>query len=334
MAQELSIFEMGVEDTQQVEEKAKATPAVSSVGKKPKKEEPFFVTGEWTVHFATERFLVTDFVDEIPTEGVTLDTLREGIERSFPQFSKARTKWDKDVEKKQLYPDAFAGSKGALSRFEPQVFKNLEDARNSSDYNRYILSGDGKVMTIKKSVFGEMIAEAKNIPSIPVIEPQFTWSLPLIPNKMLRQIIGFFKSYCENKEYEVALRIYWDIEKEKYVIEVPKQTVTATRIDLEYVEPEFKGANVTRYIPVLEVHSHNVMRPFFSETDNEDEQSYCVYGVFGRLDREQIETTFRVKVGDDFVLVKMEQIFEVGFDRLDFSYPRHWKNNVVMKEGF
>ncbi|MFY0520579.1 hypothetical protein ACOMCU_22520 [Lysinibacillus sp. UGB7] len=362
MSQELTLFDLGVEDTTQSEEQKKKESskknAVKNAPTPKKKEEPLLVNAEWTIHFATDHFSVSEFVDEIPEEGVTLEVLREGIERHFPQFSAARTKWDANKDEKQLYPDAFAGSKGAGSkegRFTPSFFISAEGAFESNKYYRYILSGDGNVLSVHQSVCGTMITptkmvsrEIKNkaleglgftkISDCPVTPSSFEWALPKIENKILRQILGFFRSFIQDDaEYEVALKIYWDLKKKKYVVDCPKQEVTAINIELQHNE-EFTGKNATRYIPVMEVHSHNVMRAFFSELDNSDEQAFNttfgVFGVFGRMNRQKYEMVFRAKMRDDVIDIKPEQLFELEEDRRDYSYPKHWKTNVSTKEGF
>lgn len=346
MTQELTLFDVGIEEPKAMEttapEKKDKKDEKNSIKQKSgatkKKVEPKVevkVHGDWTIHFATESFEVTDFVDEIPEEGVTLAEVREGLERAFPQFSAARTKWDVDETNKRLFPDAYAGSKGAIAKggLTPSFFESEEEALESSDKCRYILNGDGKIHEVKQSVFGTMITEAKNIP-LPITKERFEFALPKIPNKILRQIIGFFKSYIHDEaNYEVALRIYWDLEEKRYVIECPEQIVTAVRIDLTYSN-QYTGRNSLRYVPVLEVHSHNVMRAFFSSIDDADEQAYCIYGVFGRLNRSQIDMIFRVKSGNSFIIIPGSQIFEIEFENNDFSYPREWNDKVTVHGGF
>ncbi|HCG4535993.1 TPA: hypothetical protein NJY08_004843 [Salmonella enterica subsp. enterica serovar Typhi str. AG3] len=367
MSQELTIFDVGINDVISEEEKKKeeqqnsiATRAKSTVATPKKKEEkpPIYVNDDWRIHFATETFMVGDFVDEIPEEGITLEVLREGIERHFPQFSAARTKWDVDEENKRLFPDAFAGSKGAgikEGRFSPSFFVSAEEAFESNKVYRYILSGDGKIMSVHQSVCGTMITPTKNvngrlvqyalkdlgyssIKSCPITPASFEWILPKIPNKILRQIVGFFRSYIhENNEYEVALQIYWDRKREKYIVDCPKQVVTSVNISLEH-NAEFRGQQASRYIPILDIHSHNVMRAFFSAVDDRDEQAFNttfgVFGVFGRLNRSDFEMVFRAKMRSDVIDIKPEQLFELKVDVEDYSFPTHWKSNVTTKEGF
>lgn len=366
MTEEMTLWDMGVEDTTiSEEEKKKEAQAQAKANAKtytptPKqKEEPILVNAEWTIHFASEVFTVSDFVTEIPEEGISLEELRENIERHFPNFSAARTKWDIDKDKKLLFPDAFAGSKGSVAtkegRFTPSFFVTAEQAFESNKVYRYILSGDGNVLAVHQSAIGTLITPTTNVDSdmlsaalselgysklseCPITPASFEWALPKMPNKILRQIVGFFRSYVkEDSEYEVALKVFWDTQKKKFVVDCPKQVVTAVRIELEY-NNEFTGQNAMRYIPVLEVHSHNVMRAFFSAIDDSDEQafntSFGVFGVFGRLNRQNYETVFRAKMRNTTFNLPLEQLFEVEVDIKDYSFPKHWKSNVTTKGGF
>lgn len=342
MTQELTLFDLGEEkvveekkDTKQKEKKP--TPTTAGLTKAPKKEDKtanLKVHGDWLIHFATEHFMVSDFVEVIPSEGVSLEEVREGMEIAFPQFSAARTKWDVDEQNKRLFPDAYAGSKGAVSKegIKPSFFETVDQAIAAKGIKKYIASGNGKVMEVKSSIIGTMVAEAKKVP-VPIIEPSFTFNLPKIPNKILRQIIGFFRAFVNDSyNVEVALRVYWDNEDKCYIVECPEQIVTPVRIDLSYSD-EYTGRNSLRYVPVLEVHSHNVMRAYWSETDDQDEQAYGIYGVFGRLDRAQIDMCFRVKNGENFIVITAKEVFDLTFENRDFSYPIEWNGKVTIKAG-
>ncbi|MCP1161383.1 hypothetical protein [Bacillus infantis] len=114
--EELSIFDMGVEDVSEKREaelpKQKAK-TMSHQVKATKPKEEIKVNGDWTIHFATESFTVADFVEEVPEEEITLEELRIELEKSFFQFTATRTRWDVDKENKRLYPDAAGASKGS-----------------------------------------------------------------------------------------------------------------------------------------------------------------------------------------------------------------------------
>lgn len=361
MTKELSIFDVvGVEDVLTEEEKAVLNAEedkkakANTVKPKTKPIEEFKVTAEWMIHFPTEAFRVSDFIDEVPKEGITLEEVRQGIERHFPKFSAARTKWDFDKDEKRLYPDAFAGSKGAIGeeggRFTPSFFINIDDAAASQKFYRYVISKNKSVFALFDAPYGRMIVrigqaeddfvfevmDRYNVTfrELPELRNSFEWKFSKIPGSIYSQIVSFFRSYVlENHQYEVALRIYYDTETASYVVACPKQRVTAVNIHFEHTN-EY---HPMRYLPVLEVHSHNVMRAFFSETDNKNEQSFNtlfgVFGVFGRLNKDEIETVFRAKMGEHEVPFKAEDIFDLSHGMKPVSYPAEWKQNVTLVEG-
>ncbi|MED3576125.1 hypothetical protein [Cytobacillus praedii] len=116
MSESYSIFDYGVPDIEKKESKAPSTKLTKTISPKPtpKPKEEIKVTGEWTIHFATETFNVSDFVEEIPEEGITLEDLRVEIEKVYFQFTATRTQWDPDVDNKRLYLDAMGASKGGI----------------------------------------------------------------------------------------------------------------------------------------------------------------------------------------------------------------------------
>jgi len=349
----VSIFDVGVKDTEPKKETEKEVKSVSKVGKgaKPKEEKvEIKINNEWTVHFATESFNATDFVEEIPEEGITLEELRKGIERVFPKFSAARTKFDLDKENKRIFPDAFAGSKGA-GAFTPSFFLSREAAIKSNSHIKYLLGKENSVFRVITSAIGTFITRVNdetitdnvlsNMPyykesNLEQIEESFTFNLPKIPFYYLQKICSFFMSFINKGDnYEVACKIFWDTEKREYIIDVPKQTVTKVTVQFEY-SGAFTGRNSLRYIPVLELHSHNVMRAFFSKTDDLDEQEYGLYGVVGRLNRKEIQFAFRVKCDDSYLHVLMNHIFEIenAHMNLPIDFPDEWLEKVTTKKGF
>lgn len=118
MSKELTIFELGVEPVEEIkveEKKISSASKGANTAKTPsKKKEEIKVTSEWSIHFATEHFVVSDFVEDIPEEGITLEELRVELEKNYFQFTATRTKWDVDKENKRLFPDALGAAKGAF----------------------------------------------------------------------------------------------------------------------------------------------------------------------------------------------------------------------------
>lgn len=339
----LSLFDLGmpeVEEKKKEDKKAKApkssspkakAASSSTTPKPPVKPKPEVkVTGEWSIHFATDSFTVSDFVTDIPEEGVTLEEVRVEMEKNFAQFSAARTKWDVVEDKKQLFPDASAGSKGGHSLIRGPLLVSLEEAEQHTGNVSFVPGQDGKLYEVRKSIFGQMIAPAQSISHFDQISPGFSFSLPKIPSDMLGQILSFFQAFTLKGKFEVMVKVYWDKETSEYVIACPKQTVTGIHIDYGPVEA-YTGKNNLRYVPVLDIHSHNVMRAFFSEVDNIDEQQFGLYGVVGRLNQNTPEILMRAKSGKSEILVPASMIFDMNLSDVKKGYPAEWDNQVIVK---
>lgn len=89
------------------------TTVVPAPTPKRKKDQNLEVSDEWSIHYATESFRVTDFVNPFPASGkVKLEELRVEMEKEFYEMTKARTTWDYDEDLKRLYPDVTGTDKG------------------------------------------------------------------------------------------------------------------------------------------------------------------------------------------------------------------------------
>lgn len=89
---------------------ATSTPAPTV---KPKKDQNLEFDDSWSIHYATQTFRVTDFIDPMPASGkANLEELRVEMEKEFYEMTKDRTKWDYDEALKRLYPDVSGTSKG------------------------------------------------------------------------------------------------------------------------------------------------------------------------------------------------------------------------------
>ncbi len=62
--------------------------------------------------------------------------------------------------------------------------------------------------------------------------------------------------------------------------------------------------------PLIDLHSHHVMRPFFSSTDTKDEQGFRIYAVWGHLDS---HPTLLVRIGiyGHFAPLPASRVFEL-----------------------
>lgn len=93
--------------------KKESKPPKPSKPVKPKEE--IKVTQEWTIHYSTHTFRISDLFPEMTdTDEKTLEEVRQKMEEEFFEFTQSRVKWDYDKDLKRLYPDVFGTSKGAI----------------------------------------------------------------------------------------------------------------------------------------------------------------------------------------------------------------------------
>ncbi|MFF0828756.1 hypothetical protein ACFYU8_17870 [Brevibacillus sp. NPDC003359] len=70
--------------------------------------------GDWKIAYAAHVFHVVEFFGgTIPEAGVSTEEVRVKLEEEFPEFSKERTFWECDKDKKILFPVIRGTSKGA-----------------------------------------------------------------------------------------------------------------------------------------------------------------------------------------------------------------------------
>ncbi|MCM3164721.1 MULTISPECIES: hypothetical protein [Bacillaceae] len=67
---------------------------------------------DWTIHYYSNTFQVTEFVNDIPESGISTEQLREEMAKEFFEMSRDRTFWDIDKENKRLFPRITGGAKG------------------------------------------------------------------------------------------------------------------------------------------------------------------------------------------------------------------------------
>lgn len=117
----------------------------------------------------------------------------------------------------------------------------------------------------------------------------FQLVLPKIAQNLFSQLISFFADYSSQYEVEVLGVFYWDSKNQEYILDIPVQRVSKSR-----VFPEFKQFP-SYIVKVAEFHPHNTMRTYFSNIDDEDEAGTMLYGGIGRLKRDE-EISFEVVV--------------------------------------
>ena len=220
-------------------------------------------------------------------------------------------------------PTVTAQKKGVLP-FPPYkgLFGSMEQAEQSDKAIAYIPAQDGRVYEMRRNEIGTFTAPSLCIAELEDIRAGFQLSLPRLPAALLTQIIAFFRRVCVDygRDVEALVNVLWDREKGEYVLHVPPQ-----RIDKASVETDLSAQpDPSRYLHVMDVHSHNTMAARFSRTDDLDEQATRLYMVIGRLDRYYPDIRCRFACGGRHVEIPAEQVCE----RTDAPFAPEWLEAV------
>ena len=81
----------------------------------------------------------------------------------------------------------------------------------------------------------------------------------------------------------------------------------------------------------MDIHSHNNMNAFFSETDNRDERAARVYAVVGKVTGFFPEIKVRIANSRSFVEIDPSVVFESVAAVQDF--PEEWKAAVLLENN-
>jgi PRTRC genetic system protein A len=216
-------------------------------------------------------------------------------------------------------------------KMKAPLYHSLRDSLESKKPLSYVPGSDGRLYEVRESLIGRMVAPATAAPSFGSIEPGFQMNLPKIPEVLFREMYSFFKDYTRKASLEVMVCFFYDLQEENYILVCPNQRVSKYGIQAEY-DSKYLGRNSVRYVPVAQVHSHNVMRAYFSQTDDADEKAFGIYGVIGRLNREVPECVFRVKANDTSLVIPVSLVFE-GTPLKHIPYPDQWHDNVRQEVG-
>lgn len=209
----------------------------------------------------------------------------------------------------------------------PGFFWKVKDFKNAiiKQPNNFIASSDGKIYEVRDSTLGRIVMHHDYIPQFDQINEGFSFNLPKIPASILRQVMSFFQAYClETNPLEVYLRIYYDNEEERYFLHCPKQYITSVSVSVD--EDEF--IDEVRYLHVMDIHSHNTMRAYFSTRDNNDELAYRLYAVIGRINTAP-QIKLRVGARGKHLMLNPLSIFESVDLTPDNEYPTEWDESVI-----
>ncbi len=139
------------------------------------------------------------------------------------------------------------------------------------------------------------------------IQPAFKMKIGKIPTGVLKATAKFFRLIMKDmSNSESMVQIFWDTQDKKYFIHVPEQYVAGASIRFLHTQ---EIQNDSRYVWVIDIHSHNTMGAFFSGGDDRDEKSTRIFGVLGQLQNDEYASKWRAGCNGKYYDLKLEDIF-------------------------
>ncbi len=182
----------------------------------------------------------------------------------------------------------------------------------------YILAGNGLFLYAKRDDLEVLIpVSSATIAGLPPLEPFV--NMPRVPAILMHHVL---QASRENLPNELLFWFNLDHSRQVWNLDAPFQICTPTSaVPLDRSDPLGIKA-------LIDLHSHALLDPFFSRTDNRDELSFRIFAVIGRLS-EQPLIQVRVGVYGNYWNIPASMIFELPEEIRDAYYG---KGEVIYDE--
>ncbi len=264
-------------------------------------------------------------------------------------------------------PSPGGGAKPAPSKeVDPDVARALTDYRTYEGPDSleglmkprtWFMAGNGLVPVLKTPL-GVFIGKAQGptLAGLPTLDKGVVLNCPKLPWSSLSEVVAFFRAIHKEIKAEAMVQFFWNPESGEYVAHVPLQLVSGGGV---HHQSHFDAEGKLWHI--LDIHSHHTMAPFWSGTDDADEERFegRLFGVIGNIDkaipgmswRHRAMGAFTDLLVEDCVDltpvqdVKIERVFHAGdlmriskggtkfefeFDPFEkATYPDEWRRAVL-----
>ena len=182
------------------------------------------------------------------------------------------------------------------------IAREPNPARTEHDHD-YLLHGGGVMIAADDPHLSARVPVVEHrIPGLPTLDPAIHLPRGRIPADVWLTAAEIAREALPREVYVAVVYDEPDGDGEEGGYRVVKPDQATSRVHVRY-EP-VAGA-------VLELHSHNSLPAWPSETDRRDEKGFRLYGVLGRLDTATPEVSLWLGVyGKARVPVRWEQVFE------------------------
>jgi PRTRC genetic system protein A len=164
----------------------------------------------------------------------------------------------------------------------------------------YIMAGNGVFLYAKRDDLEVLIPISRvTLAGLPPLEPFV--KMARVPAILLHHILQASK---ENLPNEILFWFNFDHDRQVWNVDAPLQICRpASVFPVDKSDPLGVKA-------LVDIHSHALMEPFFSPTDNKDELGFRIFAVIGKVS-EKPEIRVRVGVYGNYWNIPAPMIFEL-----------------------
>ena len=175
----------------------------------------------------------------------------------------------------------------------------------------YIMAGNGFFLYAKRDDLEVLIPLLKTtIAGLPPLEPFV--HMPRVPALLMHDILHESKEILPN---EILFWFNFDRDRQDWNVVAPRQICRPSSVfPVDKSDPLGIKA-------LIDLHSHALMEPFFSTTDNKDEQGFRIFAVIGRVNEKPL-ILVRVGVYGNYWNIPAEIVFELPEEIRDAYYGK------------
>jgi PRTRC genetic system protein A len=175
----------------------------------------------------------------------------------------------------------------------------------------YIMAGNGVFLHAKRDDLEVLIpVSGATIAGLPPLEPFV--DMPHVPAALMHHVLQASK---ENLPNEILFWFNFDRDRQVWDLDAPLQFCRpASVFPMDKADPLGTRA-------LIDLHSHAVMDPFFSPTDNKDEQGFRIFAVIGKVN-ENPEIRVRVGVYGNYWNIPADLVFDLPEEIRDAYYGK------------
>jgi proteasome lid subunit RPN8/RPN11 len=110
---------------------------------------------------------------------------------------------------------------------------------------------------------------------------------------------------------EKLAQIYFNRNTNEFSLYFPEQTTTNASV--KRCRERFYNGDYNNVL-VMEIHSHGDYSAYFSQTDDDNELDFLIYGVIGNLNRERPTSEFRLGFNGEFHTISIADVFDLDLN--------------------